>query len=967
MVHKHEKGSGSVAKRLLGLCLALVMLCGVFVPTFASVADQTNGTELVTVGGADEQQPAAPAEGEATGDEGEKNNDAGNVSNDESKGDAKDEPENTGDSTGDTGDTKDENTGDVKDDTTGDGETKDEAKDESKDAKDEDVKDADESDAADANAANGIATYAAPNTVTDGIANNSNITVKLFDYNANINPTDGNETWWALYFFNNYNSEYSVDGNIGNVQNRGGQYYGSGSQRYWYPSTTCDSNSSFYNSQLTGKTLQNDYPTYNNRSLRYLFDGTVRPDAVTQYNAASNSGLFKLDEDGYLVYDAAENAAYFDKSTNKFVLYEGVVRPAYINDDADEIAKANFLPFNGANQFTQVGNTKYYTVGNSNKNSDNKVDLWFGMTVEFEFLMPENGNINGVDGNPMKFEFKGDDDVWVFIDGVRVLDIGGDHSALEASIDFSTGVCDSPYIKSEHNGETRTLKELFTEALGADQIKEADWKGGTFADFSTHTLKFFYLERGGNISYCKLKFNMPTLPAESLTIGKELTTSGAAVGMEEYLKQTYDYKFRVLKSDGTPLYIPPTTKYTLVDSVNYKPIYENGVKQQGEVQADGYIYLKAGQYAQFENMSQYADGTDYDYIVEEAVPDNVKGQYNGVSFDNNGTTGETKVVDKKETDFTGYRTGTLSALQSRIVIYKNNVDAEKLGKLSITKTVTGDGAPADAEFTMNVTLGGKPLAAGTKYKIGDGDEVYTVSKGNEGKITLKAGETAVIENVLAGTTFTVSETLPTPTSAYEFECKNVTAEQVDKENKTDVGGAEVDATNKVASGVIRVNGAVSIVVTNQYTPKTTDVTVKKIVAGNLGDTSKKFNFAWHYGTSNSAPIPVKFELGHNGEMVLKDIPIGAVVTVTEDTYPGYVTTWTKNGEATSNDGREAKLTVAAPDTSKPNLNTITFTNTKDSTVDNGIFLDSMPYIMALVIVAGGAAVFFLRRRKKSED
>lgn len=57
MVHKHEKGSGSVAKRLLGLRLALVMLCGVFVPTFASVAggDETQ-PQQETVGGTDEKQ-----------------------------------------------------------------------------------------------------------------------------------------------------------------------------------------------------------------------------------------------------------------------------------------------------------------------------------------------------------------------------------------------------------------------------------------------------------------------------------------------------------------------------------------------------------------------------------------------------------------------------------------------------------------------------------------------------------------------------------------------------------------------------------------------------------------------------------------------------------------------------------------------------------------------------------------------
>lgn len=108
MVHKHEKGSGSVAKRLLGLCLALVMLCGVFVPTFASVAggeDQPIGTEQVTVGGTDEKQTTdgqqIGGEEQNTPADTENNGGTENVSGNDGNADAAKDGEGDADTTGD--------------------------------------------------------------------------------------------------------------------------------------------------------------------------------------------------------------------------------------------------------------------------------------------------------------------------------------------------------------------------------------------------------------------------------------------------------------------------------------------------------------------------------------------------------------------------------------------------------------------------------------------------------------------------------------------------------------------------------------------------------------------------------------------------------------------------------------------------------------------------------------------------
>lgn len=141
------------------------------------------------------------------------------------------------------------------------------------------------------------------------------------------------------------------------------------------------------------------------------------------------------------------------------------------------------------------------------------MDMWFGMTVDFEFYMPEGGL---VDGKEMTFDFHGDDDVYVYLgiwdetkgeyDYKLVLDIGGVHEARSGLINFATGaVTDYPPKKEGAAPASTTLKEIF------------GLEGDTFADYTKLSLKFFYMERGGNISYCRLRFNIPTLPDKSLS------------------------------------------------------------------------------------------------------------------------------------------------------------------------------------------------------------------------------------------------------------------------------------------------------------------------------------------------------------------------------------------------------------------------------------------------------------------
>ncbi len=162
----------------------------------------------------------------------------------------------------------------------------------------------------------------------------------------------------------------------------------------------------------------------------------------------------------------------------------------------------------------------------------------------------------------------------------------------------------------------------------------------------------------------------------------------------------------------------------------------------------------------------------------------------------------------------------------------------------------------------------------------------------------------------------------------------------------------------------------------KFTQGTTTVNISKIVSGNMGDRSKDFYFtvsvkqngvdAVYMVDSTPCTGSSRFTMKHGGApRVLSQVPIGATLTITEDVYSDYNTSYSING-ANSVSGNSVEWTVALPSESDENGNDIVFTNTKTGTVDTGILLDSLPYIliMGVVAVLGGGMVF---RRRRARD
>lgn len=141
----------------------------------------------------------------------------------------------------------------------------------------------------------------------------------------------------------------------------------------------------------------------------------------------------------------------------------------------------------------------------------------------------------------------------------------------------------------------------------------------------------------------------------------------------------------------------------------------------------------------------------------------------------------------------------------------------------------------------------------------------------------------------------------------------------------------------------------------------TEITITKIVEGNFGDKLKKFSFAYKIGNGDE----VTFNLCNGQSTDLITVPVGATFTLTEATDGKYSTVFkygdTQLSSKTVNNGVQVSFTVGK------DKNNVTVTNTRDTTPDMGVSLDSLPYIIVLAAVAVAAVVIILRKRRNNDD
>ena len=216
----------------------------------------------------------------------------------------------------------------------------------------------------------------------------------------------------------------------------------------------------------------------------------------------------------YWYYDSNETSLYLKQGSARqsyYLVGDGINEASHNRDAGNKTDNMGygFFPFNEA----VTGSAPQYNYG-------------FGAKLQFDFTLTENGKVivrTDSSGKnievPIKFFFSGDDDVWVYIDGELVLDVGGAHGKASGLLEFGENNTVTPYVSSNKNTDSNDTM-VYEDYGSGETVKTVKYNGQsitfnkkgttkTLENQSTHTLTMYYMERGMWESNMALAFNFP--------------------------------------------------------------------------------------------------------------------------------------------------------------------------------------------------------------------------------------------------------------------------------------------------------------------------------------------------------------------------------------------------------------------------------------------------------------------------
>lgn len=509
-------------------------------------------------------------------------------------------------------------------------------------------------------------------TIIKGADTRDIIEVNLYDYGANINDLynsnsnypgfqqeygstkvgDTFSQWSSFNFGNNITADLAAG--KPNVTNQGGDI-----------NKTENKANSPISGAMLGSLGTDGYPALaDGTSLGYLFSNSAY---AAKQNSQSINGLFQYNSTtGAYSFNSRENHAQFNGGSDTFTLYGQIISSNFMM-----YPFGNFLPFNdivhlsaqastidrayleeiassaqykynhgavGAygtlstqlrkfiglmdnaypkgwnaadcmnEYFHAAGIPRTFTIDEDlvqkiySIDYDEPTNFYFGMEMKMNFMQPKGG-LTGIDGKqPMVFYFTGDDDVWVYVDDVLFLDLSGIHRHVGGEIDFVNGVV-KYYSLDVSTGDVSDTP--YDTVPFSDLVSTGLNEKGTFADYSKHSFNFYYMERGSGSGVCRMNFNFPLLRKNTISVTKELS-----VDQQDKLPLlgNPDFRFQVLKADGSEPFIVEGTAYDILDTAGNKI-------GTGTVGAEGVFTLKANQTAVFSGIVENAGS----YFVRELL------------------------------------------------------------------------------------------------------------------------------------------------------------------------------------------------------------------------------------------------------------------------------------------------------------------------------------------------------------
>lgn len=298
----------------------------------------------------------------------------------------------------------------------------------------------------------------------------------------------------------------------------------------------------------------------------------------------------------YWYYDSNETSLYLKHGSARQSYYlagDGINEASHNRDAGNKTDNMGygFFPFNE----TVTGSASQYNYG-------------FGAKLQFDFTLTEDGNVVvGKDTDdkdikvPIKFFFSGDDDVWVYIDGELMLDVGGAHGKASGLLEFGANNTVTPYVSSNKNTDQNDTM-VYKGYGSGETAKTVNYNGQpitfnrkgttkTLKDQSTHTLTMYYMERGMWESNMALAFNFPD--HNELQVEKQVDVSDVNPLFRDSFKNQKIFTFNIqnlathyeAKATDEPAietYKLPDTVYSSVTGLRYvSPLPEDVDKDRG--------------------------------------------------------------------------------------------------------------------------------------------------------------------------------------------------------------------------------------------------------------------------------------------------------------------------------------------------------------------------------------------------
>lgn len=322
----------------------------------------------------------------------------------------------------------------------------------------------------------------------------------------------------------------------------------------------------------------------------------------------------------YWYYDSSKASLYLkqDKGDGKYYLespIDGEGKPTTHANSKNINASHGFFPFNQT--VSTVGASQY--------------NYGFGAKLQFDFTLTEDGKVVvGKDdsGNdievPIKFFFSGDDDVWVYIDGKLVLDVGGAHGKASGLLEFGKDNTVTPYVSSNKNTDndntmaytTPASKTVYFNKTPITFTKTTKQAIQLNSKLTTHTLTMFYMERGMWDSNMAVAFNFPD--NNELQVEKEVNVDKVNGAFKDLFKDQKLFTFTLqnlathygtkpIADNDTPTPVEVGSNFTAKSSDTDKTTMEKG-KVPPESGSEAYANQTVKWYAQgYDKGSEHRD------------------------------------------------------------------------------------------------------------------------------------------------------------------------------------------------------------------------------------------------------------------------------------------------------------------------------------------------------------------------